>query len=134
MTVGAIGPQGPKGAAGATGPRGIAGATGPQGIPGPSGSDPAFGNGTNTASGQATGATCTIGQVLLTASPIAQGYVANGQYLSRTQEPILFDLLGITYGDDPNGLGFLFRLPDLTAAAPNGMTYSICARGVFPSL
>ena len=79
------------------------------------------------------GATCTIGQILLTAAPFAQGVIANGQYLDRTQYTALFDMIGTTYGDDPNGQGILFRVPDLTGAAPNGLTYSICALGVFPS-
>jgi Collagen triple helix repeat (20 copies)/Phage Tail Collar Domain len=164
LTVGAVGPVGPQGLTGATGPQGPAGpagAQGPQGDPGPAGAqgatgaqgaagpqgpqgvqgaagpatpDARFGTNTNKAQGGATGRLCTIGEIILTAGPFAQGAVANGQYFSRTLEPVLFDIIGITYGDDPNGLGFLYRLPDLTSAAPNGMTYSICTRGVFPSI
>jgi microcystin-dependent protein len=48
------------------------------------------------------GVTCYIGQVLLTAGPFAPGYKLNGQYLNRTQEPVLFDVIGTTFGDDPN--------------------------------
>jgi microcystin-dependent protein len=83
--------------------------------------------------GGATGRTCTIGEIILSAGPLAPGYVANGQYLNRTQEPVLFDLIGTTFGDDPNNAGILFRLPDLRSAAPNGLTYSICSRGIFPA-
>ena len=132
---GATGPQGDPGPQGAPGPQGQPGAqgdTGPQGPPGPSGTSTQFGSNTNTATGGGTGASCTIGEVLLTAGPVAVGYVANGQYLNRTQEPVLFSVIGTKYGDDPNGVGPLFRLPDLGSAAPNGLTYSICSRGVYP--
>jgi microcystin-dependent protein len=87
----------------------------------------------NTATANATGAQCTLGQILLTAGSPAVGPVANGQYLNRNQETVLFDLIGTTYGDDPNDAGVLFRLPDLTSVTPNGLTYSLCTRGVFPS-
>ena len=70
--------------------------------------------------------------------PGAQGVIANGQYLNRDQEPVLFAVIGTKYGEDPNYPAFTstpypFRMPDLTSAAPNGLTYSICTRGIFPS-
>jgi microcystin-dependent protein len=80
----------------------------------------------------ADGATCTLGQILLTASPIATagGVPANGQILAITGNEVLFSLLGTTYGG--NGTT-TFALPDLRALAPNNMTYSICDRGDYPS-
>ena len=140
-----MGPQGPQGATGAAGQNGADGAQGPQGIQGiqgvqgpqgpqgPAGTTGIFGTGTNNGNSRGTGQTCTIGQILLTAAPFAQGIVANGQYLNRTTDPVLFDYIGTTYGDDPNGAGILFRVPDLTAAAPNGLIYSICNLGIVPS-
>lgn len=108
--------------------------TGPQGPPGPPGSDPGaeefvgrFGNNTNNAAAT-DGAACTLGQVLLTASPnlTAGGVAANGQLLSITQNQALFELLGTTYGGDGRNT---FALPDLRGIAPNNMTYSICITG-----
>ena len=88
-----------------------------------------FGTNTNTAAA-ANGATCTIGQVILSAGPLANGIPANGQLLMISQSPTLFGLIGTLYGGD--GMT-TFGLPDLRAAAPNGLTYSICDLGVFPS-
>ena len=46
------------------------------------------------------------------------------------QGPIaLFSLLGTNFGG--NGVT-TFALPDLRAAAPNGLTYSICDEGIYP--
>jgi len=156
------GPVGPAGAAGAMGPAGPAGAQGAAGqsvtsttlavgdAKCPNGgvkytsssgdsyvcnpdANPGLGKNVGTAKGGATGSDCTIGEILLTATGLARGVVANGQYLNRAQEPVLFDYIGTTYGDDPNNAGYLFRVPDLTSVTPNGMTYSICTRGVLPS-
>jgi hypothetical protein len=131
---GPSGPAGPSGATGATGPAGptgltgATGATGPAGPAGPSGTA-AFG--TNTQEAVAgTGAACTLGEVILTAGPVANGVPANGQLLPIDQYAALFSLLGTTYGGD--GIT-TFALPNLGAAAPNGLTYSICVVGVFPS-
>ena len=88
-----------------------------------------FGTNTNTAVA-GTGATCTLGQVILSAGAVANGIPANGQLLMISQNTALFALLGILYGGD--GV-MTFGLPDLRAAAPNGLTYSICDQGVFPS-
>jgi len=135
---GATGPAGTPGTAGATGPAGPTGPQGQQGPQGPSGTDPTadafvarFGTSTNTAAA-ANGETCTLGQILLTASPAvtAGGVPANGQILSIAQNTAMFSLLGTTYGG--NGTT-TFALPDLRGLAPNNMTYSICDLGVFPS-
>jgi hypothetical protein len=134
VTLGAQGLQGDPGPKGDAGPKGDTGPKGDQGPPGPATPDARFGTNTTMATGGATGRTCTIGEIILTAGPVAVGVPAIGQYYNRNQESVLFQLIGTTYGDDPNNAGFLFRLPDLRSAAPNGMTYTICTRGIFPAL
>src|SRR5450432_2922028 len=132
-----IGLTGAAGAQGAAGPAGVAGPTGPTGASGPAGPAGPVGPpdtrfGTNTTNGQAAfGLTCNIGEIKLTAGTAAVGIPANGQILSISQNPTLFQLLGTLYGGD--GVS-TFALPDLRSAAPNGLTYTICDQGVFPSL
>jgi Phage Tail Collar Domain/Collagen triple helix repeat (20 copies) len=138
---GAQGPAGPGGATGAqgpAGPQGPQGPVGPQGPQGPSGTDTTadafvnhFGTNTNGATA-ANGETCTLGQILLTASVnrTAGGVPASGQVLPINQNTALFSLIGTTYGG--NGTT-TFALPDMRALAPNNMTYSICTAGIFPS-
>ncbi|MGO9066437.1 MAG: tail fiber protein, partial [Myxococcaceae bacterium] len=132
---GVAGPAGAAGANGAAGAEGPPGATGPQGPVGPqgpagaTGPDPRFG--TDTALAVAgTGAECTLGQVILTAGIVANGLPAQGQLLLISQYPAVFSLMGTTYGGDGT---VSFALPDLRPVAPNGLTYSICMVGVFPS-
>jgi tail collar domain len=121
--------------------RGIQGLPGPQGPAGPAGApgaDPtadAFVRGFGTDVGNAaaaTGAECTLGQVLLTASTLktAGGVPANGQLLPIAQNAALFALLGTTYGGDGKST---FALPDLRSITPNHMTYSICIFGSWPA-
>ena len=81
---------------------------------------PAAGNGT----------TCTLGEISLTAATVTNGVPAQGQLLAIVNNQALFSLLGTIYGG--NGTT-TFALPDLRGLAPNGMTYSICDLGVFPS-
>jgi microcystin-dependent protein len=90
------------------------------------------GLGHNTGAAAAgTGAQCTLGEVILSASPnVTNGVPADGQLLEISQDPALYELLGTTYGGD--GVN-TFGLPDLRSLAPDRMTYSICDRGVFPS-
>lgn len=131
--MGPAGPKGDTGATGATGPQGAkgdTGATGPQGPQGPAGPGAdQFGTGTqHAAAGR--GTECTIGEVLLTAGSVANGVPANGQILPISQNQALFALLGTMYGGDGQTT---FALPNLAAAAPNGLTYSICTVGVFPA-
>jgi microcystin-dependent protein len=76
------------------------------------------------------GRECTLGEIILTAGAVANGTPATGQLLSIAQNTALFALLGTTYGG--NGIN-TFALPDLRGAAPNGLTYSICMFGIFPS-
>ena len=56
--------------------------------------------------------------------------LCNGQILSIAQNTALFSLLGTMYGGNGQTT---FALPDLRAVAPNGLTYSICMEGIFPS-
>jgi len=132
---GPIGPQGdagPAGADGSPGADGLAGPVGPvgpQGPPGPATPDPRFGNDTGQAASGA-GDTCTIGDVMLSAGSVASGLPANGQLLTISEFDTLFFQLGTTYGGDGQTT---FALPDLRSAAPNGMTYSICWTGIFPT-
>jgi Phage Tail Collar Domain/Collagen triple helix repeat (20 copies) len=124
--VGAPGPQGPQGVAG---PVGATGAQGPQGPPGTP--DPRFGNNTSFAAANAGGSTCVLGEVMLSAGAVASGGVpANGQILSIAQNAALFSLLGSTYGGDGQTT---FALPDLRGAAPNGLTYTVCIVGIYPT-
>jgi hypothetical protein len=88
-----------------------------------------FGTNTNQAAA-GNGATCTLGEIILSAGSVANGTPANGQILSIAQNTALFSLLGTLYGGNGQTT---FALPDLRAAAPNGLTYSICDQGVFPS-
>jgi Phage Tail Collar Domain/Collagen triple helix repeat (20 copies) len=142
------GPPGPAGATGATGPQGLPGPQGapglkgdpglpgPQGLTGPQGpkgdsggQDPRFG--TNTIPRfEGMGAPCTIGEILLTAGVVVNGLIADGRLMAINQNTALFSVLGTYYGGDGQTN---FRLPDLRNVAPNGLTYSICVIGVFPS-
>jgi hypothetical protein len=88
-----------------------------------------FGTSTNLAAA-GNGTTCTLGEIILTAGLVANGTPANGQILSIAQNQAMFSLLGTTYGGD--GMT-TFALPDLRGVAPNGLTYSICDQGVYPS-
>ena len=109
-----------------------------QGPAGPAGpSDPASGAflarfGTDTGgAAPATGATCTIGEVLLTAAQTktAGGVPADGRLLPVAENAALFALLGDTYGGNGQET---FAVPDLRAITPDHMTYSICDHGIWP--
>src|SRR4051794_36508779 len=124
------GVRGPAGPRGATGKRGLTGHTGPRGPAGPAGSPSGlYGTGTQAAA-EGHGQTCTLGEILLTASAVAVGLPAKGQTLAISQNTALFSLIGTTYGG--NGIS-TFKVPDLTAEAPNHMTYSICVAGIYPT-
>jgi hypothetical protein len=126
---GAAGATGATGAQGAIGPQGPAGPAGPQGPAGSSVPDARFGNNTSMAVA-GSGRECTLGEIILNAGAVANGTPAAGQLLSIAQNTALFSLLGITYGG--NGINN-FALPDLRGVAPNGLTYSICMFGIYPS-
>jgi hypothetical protein len=94
--------------------------------------DRLFGRNTSLAvTGTFASAPCTLASVWLTAGTLAgtNTVPAAGQRLAISQNAALFSLLGTTYGGD--GLTN-FALPDLHAAAPNGLTYVICVSGAFP--
>jgi len=59
-----------------------------------------------------------------------QGIPAKGQLLQIAQYDALFSLMGTRFGGDGRNT---FGLPDLRDAAPNGLTYTICHEGLFPS-
>jgi hypothetical protein len=127
---GLAGPAGPPGGAGPKGDTGTAGSPGPKGDTGPPGpTSSTFGTNTQGAA-QGYGTTCTLGEVILSAGAVANGLPADGQMLPIAQFPGLYAVLGTEYGSD-GGTGF--ALPDLNAAAPNGLTYSICVQGVSPT-
>jgi len=143
---GPAGPTGAKGATGNTGPAGPAGPTGAQGPAGPQG--PAGINGTNaipanltalsqgigtpgTLSGFVFPSTCVLGDLILSTHSYSQGALpADGRLLSINQNVALFSLLGTNFGGD--GI-HTFALPNLAYLTPNGLNYSICAYGIFPS-
>jgi hypothetical protein len=126
---GTNGAPGPTGDTGPIGPQGPAGPTGPQGPAGNGGQDSRFGNSTNQAA-EGHGRECTLGEIILSAGAVANGTLANGQLLSIAQNQAVFALLGTIYGG--NGINN-FALPDLRGVAPNGLSYSICMQGIFPS-
>ncbi len=91
-----------------------------------------FGSHTNTATaGSSAGATCTLGEALLMPGKTYADNTlpANGQLLSITSYTALYSLYGTKYGG--NGTTN-FAVPNLKQAAPDGLTYVICAFGVFP--
>jgi len=117
-----VGPEGPVGATGPAGAIGPQGATGPQGPVGPAGTAGLFGTDNNSSSpASGAGARCTIGDVQLTASSaIATNWLpAKGQTLTVASNSALASLIGGNYGG--NG-STTFDLPNLTAAAPDGLT------------
>jgi hypothetical protein len=90
-----------------------------------------FGAKTNQAAVGTGGATCTLGEIILTAGTTATAETApaDGQILKISSNPALSSLLGKKYGG--NGTT-TFALPNLRNAAPDGLTYSICEFGDFP--
>ena len=90
-----------------------------------------LGTATNTATASSSSPTCVIGAISLYAGKYfpTGNAVANGAVLSIASNTTLFALIGTTYGG--NG-STTFALPNLTAVAPNHMTYVICVTGLFP--
>ena len=140
---GPIGPTGPLGPAGSQGPNGPAGATGSTGAAGPQGPAgtvpanlTAISNqlGTNGYTGALfnPGSTCTLGDILLSVNAYggATAVPADGRIVAIATNTALFSLLGTNFGGD--GMT-TFALPDLRSFAPQGLQYSICVLGVFPS-
>ena len=77
------------------------------------------------------GRDATLGEIILSAGSVANGVPAMGQLLPVNENQALYSLLGTMYGGD--GVTN-FQLPDLSSTAPNGLTYSICTMGSYPSL
>ena len=72
-----------------------------------------------------------LGDIILS----VQGYSGNafpadGRLLPINQYTALFSLLGTNFGGDGTTT---FGLPDLRAFAPQGLQYSICYNGIYPS-
>jgi len=150
---GDAGPMGPKGAEGPAGATGPKGATGPAGPTGPQGPQGIPGKGTvpanltalsgklSTNGGVAyTGSTtfqydtnlCMIGDIVLSANGYGAGALpADGRILPISQYTALFSLLQANFGGDGETT---FGLPDLRAFAPQGLQYSICTAGIYPSM
>jgi hypothetical protein len=98
-------------------------------LTGISGFSEKFGNNTNQAV-EGDGAPGTIGQIVLSAGPIANGVPCNGQLLSRTAYSDLFGVIGTQFGEGDGTT--TFGVPDLRAVAPNNLTYSILTTGSVP--
>ena len=129
--IGPAGPAGSQGIMGFPGPQGTQGpqgVQGPQGPPGPAGTT-AFGTNTNIAS-SGLSRQCFLGEIMLSSGPVAGSLPASGQLVSVTKFLSLFQVIGTTYGGDGTNT---FGIPDLRAAAPNGLTYSICVSGFAPT-
>jgi hypothetical protein len=141
---GLTGPTGAKGATGPAGPSGPTGPAGPKGATGAIGSVPAN---LTALSGQLStnggvaylGATrfkypgaCVIGDVFLSVNGYGSGNAlpADGRVIPIQNNTALFSLIGINFGG--NGTSD-YALPDLRAFAPQGLQYSICLNGTFPS-
>jgi hypothetical protein len=92
--------------------------------------DPRFGNNTSQALAS-NGRDCTLGEIILSAGVRGVGLPADGRLIPIGQNTALFALIGTIYGG--NGTTN-FALPDLRGVAPNGLTYTICDVGIFPSL
>jgi hypothetical protein len=76
-------------------------------------------------------ASCTIGDIVLSVNGYGQGALpADGRLLPINTYTAVFSLLGTNFGG--NGTTN-FALPDLRAFAPQGLQYSICVQGLFPS-
>jgi hypothetical protein len=150
---GIAGVAGPAGAVGAVGPAGTPGSTGPAGPSGPIGpAGPAGAPGATTLPANLTAlsnnlgtsnytnpqfqftyvGSCQIGDIVLSVNYYVQGALpADGRTLPITGNTALFSVLGTRFGG--NGTSN-FGLPDLRAFAPQGLTYSICQSGIFPSI
>jgi hypothetical protein len=145
--VGPVGPVGPAGPTGATGAEGPSGPTGPAGPQGPGGTASLPTNLTTLSGALSTNGgvankgaetyisnACSshnIGDIILSVNGYGEAALpADGRTLAVTQNPALFSLIGTTFGGD--GVTS-FGLPDLRPFAPQGLQYSICVSGTFPS-
>lgn len=141
-------PPGATGATGAPGPAGPAGPTGPAGSPGatgPAGTIPANLNTLSVLLSTNGGvsytgntrldhtANCQIGDIILSVNGYGGTIAlpADGRLLPIVSPYIdIFSLVGTNFGG--NGTTN-FALPDLRAFAPQGLQYSICINGTYPT-
>jgi hypothetical protein len=140
---GPVGPVGTKGATGAQGPAGPAGPAGPQGPAGAPGTGAIPANLTAISNQLGTtgyakenqnfDATCMIGDIILSVNSYGGGGAAipaDGRLLPINGNTALFSTMGNKFGGDGTTN---FAIPDMRAFAPNGMQFSICVAGNFPS-
>jgi microcystin-dependent protein len=74
-----------------------------------------------------------IGDIVLSTNAYDSGgsYIpADGRVLPLGVYPLLFSILGIRFGGNGQST---FAVPDLRPFTPQGLQYSICAFGDFPS-
>jgi microcystin-dependent protein len=78
------------------------------------------------------GADCMIGDVVLSVNGYGGNAAvpADGRLLQISQYTHAFNVWGTSFGGD--GVT-TFGVPDLRAFAPQGLQYSICVNGIFPS-
>ena len=145
--VGATGATGAAGSTGSAGPAGPAGPVGPAGATGatgPAASVPAnlttlsqhlSTNGVSYTGNETftwPGGSCVIGDIVLSVNGYSGGSLlpADGRILPIAPYTAVFSLVGTNFGG--NGTSN-FALPDLRPFAPQGLQYSICIEGFFPS-
>jgi microcystin-dependent protein len=79
----------------------------------------------------AASAYCVIGDIVLSVNGYGVGALpADGRTLPIQGNTEIFSLIGTYFGGDGKTS---FVLPDLRAFAPQGLQYSICVSGFFPS-
>lgn len=85
-----------------------------------------------SSAGSGAGADCTVGSIMLNISTLyGTNYLpADGRTLSDGGFPVLFGLIGYTYGGDGSTV---FAIPDLTSAAANNTQYLVCVTGENPT-
>jgi microcystin-dependent protein len=72
-----------------------------------------------------------LGDIILSVNSYGTGAMpADGRLIPISQYQAVFAILGTRFGG--NGIN-TFALPDLRAFAPQGLQYSICMEGIFPS-
>jgi microcystin-dependent protein len=72
-----------------------------------------------------------LGDIILSVNGYGVGAMpADGRLIPISQNTALFSILGTNFGG--NGTTN-FALPDLRKFAPQGLQYSICVLGIYPS-
>jgi hypothetical protein len=74
---------------------------------------------------------CMVGDIILSVNGYGSGALpADGRILQIAQYTALYALVGTNFGGDGETT---FGLPDLRVFAPQGLQYSICYNGIYPS-